>query len=181
MNPVLNEMLSRKAGCDITTSQGAQYLRGDIKRVTGESVGLNTIKRLIGSIPYEGTHRSTILEIISRYLGFGSWTLLEAKIKDEISGFDRHSSIVELEGLPTGQKIAVEWEPDRRIVMKHQEGKLYTVEESVNSKLERGDRMTLSQIAAGFPLYANDVIRDGKSLGNYTAAVGAGIKKIEML
>ena len=180
-NPVLIGMLGRKAGCDVTSPMGAEFLRNDIESITGEHVGLNTIKRIVGILDYEGAHRPVIMNIIAKYLGYDSWSMLESVLKDKISGFSDDSSIVEIASLADGQLIELEWNPDRKVVLRHDHGKSLTVMSSRNSKLLAGDILTLSQIAPGFPLYASEVVRDNISLGNYTAAAEEGIKSITLL
>lgn len=181
MNPILNDMLSRKTGCDVTTSAGAEILCRNIESVTGERLGLNTVKRIVGILDYEGNHRKMIMDIIARYLDFASWELLKAKINNDISGFSLHSTILDLEALPVNQKIMIKWDPDRQVVLIHKNGRIFEVEDSLNSKLEKGDMLRLSQIAPGFPFYASEVIRNNVSLGNYSAAMVAGIKSISII
>ena len=181
VNPKLIEMLAQKAGLDVTTARGAEYLCHDIESTTGERIGINTVKRIVGILEYEGSHREMILDIIARYLDFSSWKLLEATLNDKTSGFSKKNGILCLESLAAGQDIAVYWEPGRKIILRHNNGRCFKVVESVNSKLKAGDELQLSQIAPGFPLYASNVRRGEESLGHYTAATVSGIKKIEVL
>lgn len=65
-----------KAGFDVTTAAGATMLANDIESKTGERLAANTIKRLVGVIPYNNKPRITTLNIIARYLGWPSWESL---------------------------------------------------------------------------------------------------------
>lgn len=181
VNPKLIEMLTQRAGRDVTTPRGAEFLCYDIESATGERIGVNTVKRIVGIIDFQGSHREMILDIIARYLDFPSWSLLEATLNDKTSGFSKKNGLLNLENMPYGQKIVVCWDPGRKITLRHGEGRNFTVIESVNSKLKAGDELQLSQIAPGFPFYASNVKRDEESLGHYTAATVSGIKKIEVL
>lgn len=179
-NPILINMLAAKAGQDVSTPSGAEYLRNDIESATGESLGLNTVKRIVGLIEYEGTHRPVIMDIIARYLGYESWEILDAFLQDRISFFSSASSVLNLEDLPPHQRVEIAWDPDRRIIVEHTEGKKYKVVESINSKLRSGDLLSLSQIAPGFPFYVSEVIREGNSMGTYTAATINGITNVSL-
>lgn len=181
VNPVLIDMLSRKAGCDVTTAQGAHALCNDILAVTGEPVSLNTIKRLTGIISYEKTHRDGTKAVIARYLGFADWSMLQSFLDNKISDFNTNSGFLEMSSLPDGQEVEIEWLPDRKIMIRHLEGCQFEVVSNCNSKLLPGDILNMSQIAVGFPLIVSEVIRDGRSLGNYTAAVTDGITKLHVL
>ena len=177
-NPILISMLSEKAGLNVSTPAGAEWLRNDIEKVTGEILGINTIKRITGVIEYEGSHRTMLLDIIARYLGYPSWSLLDQVIQKKISFFSDQNDAISLEKLPPDQLVEICWDPDRSVLLRHNKDKIFTVIESSNSKLKEGDILTLSQIAPGFPLYASDVIRNGDSLGTYTAASINGVSSI---
>lgn len=173
-------MLCEKAGVDVSTPAGSEWLRNDIEKVTGESLSINTIKRITGALEYEGSHRTMLLDIIARYLGYSSWSLLDQVLQEKTSFFSEENDALTLEKLPQGQLVEIRWDPDRRVLLRHKGDKIFTVIESSNSKLQEGDNLTLSQLAPGFPLYASDVTRDGISLGTYTAASINGVNSISL-
>ena len=179
-NPVLISMLSEKAGLNVGTAAGAEWLRNDIEKVTGESLSINTIKRITGALEYEGSHRTMLLDIVARYLGYDSWSILDRILQDKTSFFSEENEALTLEKLPIGQLIELRWDPDRVVLLRHNHDKICTVVESKNSKLMEGDILTLSQIAPGFPLYASDVTRNGHSFGTYTAATINGVSSIAL-
>lgn len=179
-NPILITMLSEKAGINVSTPAGAEWLRNDIEKVTGENLSINTIKRITGVLEYEGTHRTIMLDIIARYLGYSSWSVLDNVLQEKISFFGDEKDTLDLEKLPLGQLLEICWDPDRLILLRHAANRIFTVVESRNSKLQAGDTLKLSQIAPGFPFYASDVTRDGHSLGTYTAATINGVNSIAL-
>lgn len=70
LNRLILEKLSEKIGQDVTTPAGASVLQLDIESVTGESLSLNTVRRLVGVIQSEKlTPRRTTLNIIANYIG----------------------------------------------------------------------------------------------------------------
>ena len=77
LNRLILEKLSEKIGQDVTTPAGASVLQLDIESVTGESLSLNTVRRLVGVIQSEKlTPRRTTLNIIANYIGLvtaGIW------------------------------------------------------------------------------------------------------------
>lgn len=179
-SPVL-EMLKKEAGYDVTTSYGSAMLHKDIETKTGQRLGLNTVKRLVGLFDYNSEPRQDTLTIIARFLGFNTWESLMLYIQGNISGFELKDSIIDLEKLPQGKKIRIKWEPNRTILLLHLEGDEYEVLESLNSKLQKGDLIYLSQISEGFPLVAKKVVRDATNMGNYKAGLDTGIKSIEII
>ena len=142
---------------------------------------MNTIKRLVGLLPYDSHPRESTLEIIARYLGFSSWQILSDMFNDKISEFNVGNGFIDLKELPLDILIKIEWEPDRKLVIKHLKEGDYQVVFSENSKLKIGDILLLSQIGVGFPFIVKEVIRKGNSLGNYTSASLEGISKVEII
>ena len=181
LDVLLIKMLSKKADKDVTTKAGAEFLRNDIETKTGEALSLNTIKRLVGILNYESSPRDITLDIIARYLGYRNYSQLLLILQDKISDFNTPSEFIDLHNLAAGTELSIDWAPDRVLRIKHLEGGNYLVVESVNSKLKKGDILSLSQIAKGFPFMVKEVIRAGESWGNYTAAQVEGISSIEVI
>lgn len=181
LNQTVIDLLSEKAARDVTTPDGAEYLRNDIEAVTGEALSRNTVKRLVGILPYESSPRAVTLNIVSRYLGFSSWQLLQEYLAGKISDFDINEGFIDLTNQPSGQIIRIRWQPDRALTIKHLGSGKYIVTKSINSKLRSEDILHLSQIAVGFPFMVKMVERDGGNIGNYIAAKKTGIDSIEIV
>ena len=175
------KLLSEKTGKDVTTPMGASMLWNAIESETGQHLGLSTVKRILGIIPYDYNPRPDTLEIIANFLGFESWQLLQDFINDKISNFGEDDPFIDLGKLPENALIDVEWEPDRKILLRHICGNEFLVENSENSKLQKGDILTLSSLAKGFPFMAKAVVRNHENLGSYTAAKELGIKDLRLL
>lgn len=172
--PVI-ELLKKRAGYDVTTPYGSSMLQKDIELKTGQRLGLNTVKRLVGLIEYKSESRQDTLDIIASYLEFKSWDNLLSYINDKVSSFDSLDSILDLEILPKGKSLQIEWDPGRKIILQHLGCGEYLTLESINSKLKKGDLVSLSQISIGFPLVVKRVIRNNEYIGNYKAAIDSGI------
>lgn len=180
LNVIVIKMLSQKARIDVTTKAGSEFLRNDIESETGEALSLNTVKRLTGILSYTSTPREITLNIIARYLGYKDYSLLQATIDNKISDFNTPPNFIDLSSQPVGKDIVITWKPDRVIKILHLGDGIYRVEESLNSKLSKGDMLTLSQVSEGFPFMVKEVIRGGQVLGSYTAAQTEGVFSIEL-
>lgn len=179
LNVIVIKMLSEKAKVDVTTKAGSEFLRNDIESKTGEALSLNTIKRLTGILPYTSNPREITLDIVARYLGYKDYNILQATINNNISDFNTLPNFIDLKLQPIGKEILIKWEPGRIIKIRHTGEGVYQVEGSVNCKLLKGDMLTLSQIAEGFPFMVKEVVRGGQVLGSYTAAKTEGVLSIE--
>lgn len=181
LNPLQLEKLSEKIGQEVTTPAGATVLQLDIETVTGVSLGLNTVKRIVGVIGTEDiTPRLTTLNVIAKYLGYPDWEIMEKDTCMDGSGFGKNNLFTEMSDLAVGAVVEVCWKPDRHVIIHHNGDGNYEVLESKNSKLRSGDMLLLSQLAVGFPFVTQKVIRNGKSLGSYQAAQGAGITRLRI-
>lgn len=179
-NTYLLRLLSAKAGCDVTTPHGAERLRNDIQKETGERLSVNTVKRLTGVIPYEGHPRLSTLEILARYLGFPTLEALRGAAEGNISGFSIPENFIDASALATGALLRMEWAPDRRIAVRHLGEGSYEIVEAENSKLRRGDILALGYVAEGYPLMVREVRRGEDNMGPYTAAADGGLTKVEI-
>lgn len=179
-NPVIIHYLNMKVGCDVTTPAGATILANDIELKTGEKLAANTIKRLVGILPYESLPRITTLNIIGRYIGYKSWDAFMVAVKQGTSIFGDFYPFVEVCRLKPNALISFEWEPDRQITLRHTHICFCEVISVTNSKLKEGDVLELAQLADGFPFFVKNVIRNGECLGSYTAATETGIHDLKV-
>ena len=174
--------IERKLGKNISSPHDCSILMYDIKSVTGESVGLNTLKRMFGFIESNRVTRLSTLDVMARYAGFRSWAeVLTAIGMEGDSGFEDSDDEFYSDELPVKAIVEFEYNPDRRVVLMHEdEEDKYVVIESINSKLRRDDVVFIKYFLLHYPLYADNVIRDGKMMGKFTAGKTTGLTRIEV-
>ena len=93
-SPYVIDLLKQKSKKDFQLSGDCEYLALDIESVTGEHIGVNTLKRLLGFIDDEREPRPSTLDIIARYLDFENWDLLKCFDDKSNSSFSAISHIV---------------------------------------------------------------------------------------
>ena len=175
-SPYVTNLLRQKSKKDFRLSADCEYLALDIESVTGEHIGVNTLKRLLGFIDDERDPRISTLDVIARYLGFDNWDVLSIYDNKSNSSFESSSEEIRVSELSEGQCVQISYLPDRRLVMAYQGNGHFLVQLSENSKLLAGDELSLTHIVQGYPLLVTEVIRDGKSLGPFTAGKAQGIR-----
>ena len=171
----IQEILKRKSGTGLRLPSDVERLALDIDSHTGEHIGVNTLKRLLGHIDDEREPRVSTLDIIARYLGYADWDVLSALDARSNSDFDDIEGILHVSSLSAGQCVEVTYQPDRRVLLRYEDDGLFTVAESENSKLHVGDTLSLTHFVEGYPLLVSQVIRDGKPIGSFTAGKARGI------
>jgi len=175
-SPYVTDLLKQKSNKDFRLSADCEYLALDIETVTGEHIGVNTLKRLLGFIGDERVPRVSTLDVIARYLGFDSWDVLSVYDSQSNSSFESSAEEIRVGDLSAGQHIQINYLPDREIVLEYLGGNRFRVEKSINSKLTAGDELTITHIVQYYPLLVSGVIRDGNSLGSFTAGKAQGIR-----
>lgn len=169
--------LEEKKGSPIRASSDCERLALDIESATGERLGVTTLKRLLGFTSEKAQPRISTLDIIARYLGFESYSLLEDSLNNKgDSEFDDVSETILSSSLSPGEEIKILYSPDRSLIITHLEEDKFIVKESINGSLKEGDVIFVESLTSGLPLNVQDVIRNGESLGGYTAGKKFGIK-----
>lgn len=175
LSPYIKQLLKEKSGHEIRLSRDCELLALDIESVTSEHIGVNTIKRLLGFIADERTTRTSTLDVIAHYLGFANWE--DLRLADENysnSAFDDRDEFL-AGSLEIGQKVIISYPPNRTIIIENLGDNHFRVIESENSKLLKGDLLTLTHIIRHYPLLVSEVIRDDQNLGPFTAGKTQGI------
>ena len=180
-NEIIAQMLD-KAGLSINSPAVAERLADEIGKVTGDRLGVNTIKRLLGI--YEdgrNPHRFT-LDMVARYLDFDSYEALLKQSKNGNSEFITDKDLdVDSATLAVGTLVTITYQPAREIMLRYEGDEKYTVVRSTNSKLQKADICTISHLIKGQPLFASQVVRDQKDLGRFIGGEEGGIKITEII
>jgi len=181
LSPIIKKLIENKLGKDIRYSSDIEHLSFDIEKHTNQRIGVNTLKRLLGQIEGVKEPRLYTLDTIARYLSFKNWDeLLESFDQSGNSGFSTIEEI-EVNKLSKGDKIQFTYTPDRNIVVEFIDDNRFKVIESTNSKLQIGDIIEVSHFVLKYPLMVNDVIRNGNSLGKFTAGKISGITSLKII
>lgn len=175
-SPYVTDLLRQKSNKEFRLSADCEYLALDIESVTGEHIGVNTLKRLLGFIDDEREPRISTLDVIARYLGFDHWDALSVYDSRSNSSFESSSEEIRVCDLTVGQRVQVNYLPDRQIELEYLGSNRFRVQKSINSKLMADDETTITHIVQGYPLLISEVIRDGKSLGSFTAGKAQGVR-----
>ena len=161
--------IEKQCGRRIYRSADCEYLALDIESLTGEHIGVNTVKRLLGFINDEHAPRITTLDIIARYLGCETWDQMQKhKLMHGGSGFTGRRKEVVVRLLEPGRRILITYFPERSVEIEYLGDFQFIVLKSENSKLIQNDRLFLTHIIEHYPLYVSEVIRDGESLGTFS-------------
>ncbi len=176
----IRELLKIKSGRKLIEPSDCDFISLDIYNVTNDRIGVNTLKRLLGFIDDERDARISTLNILAKYLGYSNWEIL-SKAEMSNSTFDKVDGELDVNNLCIGQKIELSYLPDRKIEVEYRGEHKFIVTNSLNSKLQVGDRFKASCLILNYPLIASDVMRQGQCLGQLKAGNISGLTSIKLL
>lgn len=179
ISPYIQKLIRERIGCDLSRPSQFDALALDIEQRTGERIGVNTLKRLFGLLSEVKPTEST-LQVIARYLGYGSWRLLCKCAEDNNSAINAESSALFPPDLPLGSIFSVSYEPQRHLVLRVIEGGLCRVEQVNGGKLMEGDMLDVPMVVADQPFIARRLFRQGNDIGSYTGGIEGGITGIHL-
>lgn len=181
INQEIIKKIEEKFGKKLQYSNDCEALSEAIIEETGQRIAVATLKRMTGFTSQKCIPRLYTMDIIARYLGYPNFKVLAKELNEdtEISDF---AWVEELESktLKEGTQLQITYDPGRVLVLTYLGNDTFIVNESYKSKLQQGDKVTISHFTKGFELLVSDVVRNGESLGPYQAAKAGGLTSIEV-
>lgn len=181
-----NEILKRlreKIGLGMNRSADFDVLSQAIKDKTNENLGINTLKRLFGFKTDKVVPRLSTMDIIAQYLGSNDYeTLIKELGEDADISLFTPVDCLEVQALEKGTQVRVAYDPNRVFFLTYIGDFKFIVNEVNGSRnIQKGDLLTITQLAAGHRFVAAHVVRDGFDLGAYESAKFRGVKSVEII
>ena len=181
LNQEIIRKIEEKFGKKLQYGNDCEALSEAIIEETGQRISVATLKRMTGFTSQQCIPHISTMDILAQYIGYPNYQLLAQDIDEdtEISDF---AWVEELESksLKEGTQLQITYDPGRVLVLTYLGNDTFIVNESYKSKLQQGDKVTISHFTKGFELLVSDVMRNGESLGPYQAAKTGGLTSIEV-
>lgn len=166
-NSQIIDKLKDISGLMFDKSKDFELLCDAIYQQTGRTIGITTIKRLMGYISDDRNTNDYTLNTIGIYLGYPSWEALCTTLRiDSVWNFEDNTYYVA--ELPKDMILKVKY-LNRTVgfkVIVYDNKKALQVIETLNSSLKEGDILMIDHLKEGAVLEASTVIR-GDVIGNY--------------
>lgn len=176
----LRQLAEKVLGIAVKTPRDFELLSEQIYQRTRQRLSVSTLKRFWGYVDKERDDdkaRRSTLDILSQFVGYQEWATFcqaDTRLKDESGNmFSRHLFAREQR---IGAHIQLTWQPDRQVTIRYEGEDLFTVVESINSKLRPGDTFHCSHIVDGMPLTLIGLVRDGALPVNYVCGRTKGVR-----
>ncbi len=145
-----------KLGRSLVTPYDFNVLTTAVQKKTGTSISRSTIKRLVGYVNDKHHPSPTTLNNLARYVGYRDWAAFLARTSEPTSG-SLGDEVVQTACLTPGDRLQLEWLPDRRCTLRYDGNQRFTVEAVEGShSLATGDTLDIIVFSLGQPLMATN-------------------------
>jgi hypothetical protein len=176
----LQTAVEKAVSRQMCTPRDFDYLSARLYDVTGENLSAMTLKRFWGYLGEKNKRqlRLNTLNLLARMVGYTDWATYykESSVRGEIeSDFLKNNSLI-TNSLQKGTIVQLMWHPDRVVTIRHDGYEVFSVVESVNSKLSAGDTFRCGLIVEGEPLYLSQLIHEAGEPMSYVCGSEGGVK-----
>ncbi len=180
----LKALISESVMRPMESPKDFDCLYNTIRERTNETIGLNTLRRLWGYVEGYPTVRESTLDVLSRFVGYPDWHTFVADYCG-VAGTESSCRIVSAtlntEDLAMGDAVAIEWNPNRRLELRHEGMGVFEVTKALNSKIVAGDHFHCERFMIGQPLYIDNLVHDDLPPSLFVVGKQGGLTKIERL
>lgn len=166
------------SGIKPKTPRHFELLVASIFARTRQTLSSTTLKRFWGYIEKDSDSRIRIstLDILAKYAGYVSWDVFCNDAKN-VNGSDfLITKKLYTANMEIFTVIRLLWEPDRCVTVRYEGSDLFTVVESINSKLSVGDTFHCGGFVTNQPLVLMELIHQGMPPCSYICGKAGGIK-----
>lgn len=174
----LRKKIEAMSGIEPKTPRHFESLAALIFTRTKQKLSSTTLKRLWGYIEKENDSRIRVstLDILAQFVGYTSWdAFCDVNANDEGSSFLTTREL-RVSNIAVHTIIRLLWEPDRCVSVRYEGSDLFTVIESVNSKLTAGDTFHCSGFVENQPLIMTELNHEDMPPCSYICGKAGGIK-----
>lgn len=189
--PVISKILSKvHMESSPVTNKDYQIIANDMQDSIGESLGVNTLKRLFGSLNENVTPSKSTLNVVARYLDFPDWDSCESAVhdgivrvvEDETQG-EGYCEYILSDYLYTGDRVEFRYDPDNRLMLEYLSNDQFRVLFSSREEFRMGDTMIIRYFQEGCSVIAFNVVRSGQPMPSPVkiACSGKGISYLKCI
>ena len=162
----------------------------DMKDSIGVSLGVNTLKRLFGSLNENVTPAKSTLNVIARYLDYPDWDTCEVAVREGVIRVveedkmeDGYCEYLEVKYLSSGDRVEFRYAPDNKLLLEYLFEQRFKVIFSTRHELQPMDTLVINFFQEGCSVLAFDVVRAGQRLPSpiKIACSGGGISYLKCI
>lgn len=172
------------------TNKDYQIIAEDMQYSIGESLGVNTLKRLFGTLNENVQPSKSTLNVVARYLDYSDWDSCEAAICEGVvrvvedgSTEDGYCEYILPDYLFFGDRVEFRYAPENRMLLEYLSDSRFRVILSTRTEFQMGDTMVIRYFQEGCAVIAFDVVRSDQRLPSpiKIACSGIGISYLKCI
>ena len=177
---LLKQTVEKIASRKMRTPRDFEYLSMCIFDATHILISPTTLKRFWGYLDNGKDYqpRRFTLDLLSLYVGYKDWEAYSSFSSSNtcVNSDYVKSPCIYATSLSRGETIKLLWDPDRCVSAKYMGEDVFEVIESINSKVQVGDRFCCGVFFENEALYLSRLTRGEEVLGAYICGKENGIK-----
>lgn len=181
---LLRALVEESANHRLSTSTDFAFLSGCIQGRLHQTLSVSTLERIWGYVDGYQSVREGTLSILAQFVGFPDWATFVADYCNVPSAQSSHRvmapSLMASE-VPTGDRIVIEWNPERKCTLVHLGDGLWRVEESIKSKLLVGDTFLCQRFTLNQPLFLEDYHHENEPPSLFVVGKRGGLTRVELI
>lgn len=184
--PEIIELLAsaeNKYGQRLNTANDFENFSHHLSTLHGLYLSVSTLKRLWGYVNYPHTPRIHTLDSLAQFIGYSHFNHFCESLKTTPaynSSFISARQIISRELKPES-KLEIGWNPNRYLRLIYRGDSRFEVEESQNSKIQKGDIFETSYFVIGQPLSLPYILRKGEHTLPFVAGRNGGLVLLNTL
>jgi len=181
---ILRSLVESTVDHRLRTSSDFAFLAGCIQGRLRQSVSVSTLERIWGYVKGYQSVRESTLSILAQFVGYPDWKTFVSDYCDVPSARSSHRVVAGslfAADVPVDGCLAIEWNPGRRVIVRHVEFGVWRVENSIKSKLKVGDTFKCLRFTMNQPLYLENFLHEDEDWGLFVVGNRGGISRIELV
>ena len=166
----------------LKTTKDFEALHWQMQERVRETLSISTLKRLWGYVDGYSTTREDTLDLLSRFVGYPDWHTFVSdycNVESEQTSHRIVSSTLSVDELKVSEYVAIEWNPNRRLVLSHKGKGVFEVMYAQNSKITQGDTFHCDRFILNQPLYIDNLVHNGMPPVMFVVGKKGGLTKVE--
>lgn len=173
----LKTKIEKTLGREMKTPRDFDFLSARIYGFTKVHISTTTLKRLWGYLQKEQNHKPQLftLDTLAKTAGYIDWKAFKHNFDEEGDSDFINNESLKVSALMPGDRIRLLWQPNRAVTIRFEGMDLFSVEESINSKLSPGDIFHVNYIVNGKPLMLYCLVHEDGAPCNYICGSKGGV------
>lgn len=182
----LKQAIEKKAGRTMKSPVDFDRLSYLIHENIREQISPSTLKRLWGYVSSPHMPRYSSLSTLARYIGYPDWDAFCQSQSAPTESYFFTSETVHSANLQPSERLKIEWNPDRQCILEYQGNCIYSVVESFNTQLNKGDTFQTEHFHLHQPLIMTNLCHQFTDTSssepvNYVVGYQTGLTLIQHL